>query len=128
MDDRVERQSLAVNRVPLIYIEIEIERVAEAVISLVDRGVGSGRLTLRPNELSRLGLLIARGVNCAMYLGGRTGDHLTGCCSQKLHCHPLHAVRGIQGQSVQCRVSLGGVSVPRHLSKDMRRQDAENGM
>jgi hypothetical protein len=59
MDDRVERQPIAVDVIAAIGVEEKVEGGAEPVIGLVDRGIARGGLALGAHQETAPDLVIA---------------------------------------------------------------------
>src|SRR5205823_1098220 len=129
MDGGDERQSVIIDRIALVVLQVEIEGVAKAVISLVYFLITRGALSFRSDERPRLGLRVLGGIDRPMDLRrGRCEHRWRSRGRQQLKGHTLGTHCGVEGEGVQSGVSLGRTAVPGNLAQHVRRHDAEDGM
>ena len=70
MDRRDHGHAGVIDRIPVVSFEIEVERVSEAIVRLVDRDVAGRWLAFAPYEFSWQVLSVAGFVDTALLLGG----------------------------------------------------------
>src|SRR6266481_1007881 len=129
VDGGYQRQSVIIDRIALIVLEIEIEGAAEAGVSLVDLLVARSALTFRADEGARLGLGILGSIDRPMDLRrGRCQHRARSARGKQLKGDALGAHGSVEGKSVEGSVSLSRVAVAGNLPQHVRRHNAKNGM
>src|SRR5437764_2370651 len=128
MDGRDHRHTGIIDGIPVVNLEVEIERVAEALVCLVRRPVGNGCLTFAADEVSRQVLSVPGIVDTSLLLRrskGCGGMRDLKAASQRIsEATCAHGL--IQGKSPEREFTLLIIPVSGKMHQNLRRQNAEN--
>src|SRR5579859_6627950 len=97
MHDRIERQAVSVNRIPLKDAPVKVKGVAETIVGFVNRGVPAVGRSFVPDRSSAWQVLGAMGVENGPALLGPGGHREKAMGGHRLrHTKTGDALRGCQ--------------------------------